>query len=152
MRGFGFIHQLIKEKGDEREKNKYTGKDKYKGKDKDKDNDKGEPKEEGKGKDTKLTKNSPEDMRTKERNNKEQDMDMDMDKAKDRDKDIIRDNENDTDQDISQASCLPRPPPWGRRSAAGSGRLPWLQSTRLCTLQGLERNIKVILQSVDNRV
>ena len=55
VRGFGFTHQLIKEKGEERKKNKYTGKDKYKGKDKDKDNDKGEPKDEGKGKDTKLT-------------------------------------------------------------------------------------------------
>ena len=51
VRGFGFTHQLIKEKGEERKKNKYTGKDK----EKDKDNDKGEPKEEGKGKDTKLT-------------------------------------------------------------------------------------------------
>ena len=51
VRGFGFTHQLIKEKGEEREKNKYTGKDK----EKDKDNDKGEPKDEGKDKDTKLT-------------------------------------------------------------------------------------------------
>ena len=33
------------------------------------------------------------------------------DKAKYKDKDIIKDNENDTDQDITQASCLPRPPP-----------------------------------------
>ena len=50
-------------------------------------------------------------MRTKERNNKEQDKYMDMDKVKYKDKDIIKDNENDTDQDITQASCLPRPPP-----------------------------------------
>ena len=78
-------------------------------------------------------------MRTKERNNKEQDMDMDMDKATDRGKDIIKDNENDTDQDITQASCLPRPPPSGRRTAVESGHQPWLQSMRPCTPRGLAR-------------
>ena len=61
------------------------------------------------------------------------------DKAKYKDKDIIKDNENDTDQDITQASCLPRPPPSGRRTAVESGHPPWPPSMRPCTPRGLGR-------------
>ena len=46
VRGFGFTHQLIKEKGEERKKNKYTGKDK----EKDKDNARANPKRRAKAK------------------------------------------------------------------------------------------------------